>query len=164
MPLLDLLYCRRLRPWAVGQTAAYNVGADISCSLFLRGTNSAHRILMALTLFSHFLFHRLKNWHIPSFSEISEVNRLSMHVQTSVEICIVGNHGVDWDWAITLPVKVTMMVDERHRPNVPSRSYERWLAVVEQINNITLLSDVWYFYLISGVIRVGSWKNTSSSY
>ena len=30
-PLLGLCYCRRLRPWATGRTAAYNIGADISC-------------------------------------------------------------------------------------------------------------------------------------
>ena len=30
MPLLGLLYCQRLRPWATGQTAAYDVGTDIS--------------------------------------------------------------------------------------------------------------------------------------
>jgi len=29
-PLLGLLYCRRLIPWATGRTAAYYVGADIS--------------------------------------------------------------------------------------------------------------------------------------
>ena len=32
-PLLGLLYCRRLRPWATGRTAAYIVGADIFCCL-----------------------------------------------------------------------------------------------------------------------------------
>jgi len=35
-PLLGLLYCRRLRPWATGLTATYNVSADISL-LITRG-------------------------------------------------------------------------------------------------------------------------------
>jgi len=32
-PLLGLINCRCVRTWATGRTAAYNFGADISCSI-----------------------------------------------------------------------------------------------------------------------------------